>query len=158
MPGEVDLSQILPSYRGPRDLEINDKFLVGPNKGKILYNLQFGFRADWAPSMPPAFPTPPNFFNSPEAIAKCRARFDAEIRAGRMLGGVGWSAKDIRNFLGRSFYTTPCGAVPKNNDPAGRIIHNYSYPSKNAGSVNAALINTSVAHISFKERASLLNN
>ena len=158
MPGEVDLSQILPSYRGPRDLEINDKFLVGPNKGKILYNLQFGFRADWAPSMPPAFPTPPNFFNSPEAIAKCRARFDAEIRAGRMLGGVGWSAKDIRNFLGRSFYTTPCGAVPKNNDPAGRIIHNYSYPSKTSGSVNAALINTSVAYISFKERVSLLNN
>ena len=98
MLGEVDLSHILPSYRGPRDLEINDKFLVGPDKGIILYNLRFGFRADWAPSMPPAFPTPPNFFNSPAAISESRTRFDAEIRAGRMPGGVGWTAKYVENF------------------------------------------------------------
>ena len=74
-----------------------------------------------------------------------------------MLGGVGWSSKHIKQFLGREFYTTPCGAVPKNNDPAGRIIHNYSYPSRKAGSVNAALLNTSVEYISFKDRVSLLN-
>ena len=100
---------------------------------------------------------PRNFFNSTAAIAKCRARFDSEIRAGRMLGGVGWTSKHIEQFLGRQFYVTPCGAVPKNNDPAGRIIHNYSYPSAKTGSVNAALVNTSVAYISFKERVSLLN-
>ena len=156
-PGEVDLSDILPSYRNSRDLEINKKFLIGADKEKILYNLRYGFRADWAPSMPSTFPTPPNFFNSPVAIQKCRARFDAEIRAGRMLGGVGWTSKHIENFFGRPFYTTPCGAVAKNNDPAGRIIHNYSYPSPRAGSVNSALINTSVEYISFKERVLLLD-
>ena len=69
---------------------------------------------------------------------------------------MGWSSKQVRHFLRRQFYTIPCGAVPKNNDPAGRIIHNYSYPTAKAGSVNSALINTSVAYISFKERVTLL--
>ena len=55
--------------------------------------------------------------------------------------------------MGRSFYTIPCGAVPKNGDPLGRIIHDYSFPSATEGSVNSALINTSVEYISFVERA-----
>ena len=122
-----------------------------------MYNLQFGFRADWAPVMPSTISTPPNFFKSPTSISKCRARFDAEIRKGRMIGGLGWSAKHIGSFLRKQFYTIPCGAVPKNNDPEGRIIHNYSYPSAKNGSVNAALMNTSVAYISFQDRVALLD-
>ena len=133
-------------------------FLVGRDKEKILYNLQFGFRADWAPEMPSTISSPPNFFNTPDALEKCRTRFDAEMRSGRMIGGVGWSSRNVKQFLRRNFYTIPCGAVPKNNDPAGRIIHNYSYPSAKAGSVNAALINTSVAYITFRERVALLDN
>ena len=122
-----------------------------------MYNLQFGFRADWAPVMPSTINSPPNFFNSPTSIAKCRARFDAEIQKGRMIGGYGWLAEHVRRFLDKQFYTIPCGAVPKNNDPDGRIIHNYSYPSARSGSVNAALINTSVAYISFQDRVALLD-
>ena len=154
--GEVNLANVLPSYRSPRDLAVNNGFLIGPNKDIILYNLQFGFRADWAPELPPTISSPPNFFKTKAAIDKCRARFDAEIRKGRMVGGVGWTAKHIKHFLGKQFYTIPCGAVPKNNDPEGRIIHNYSYPSAKIGSVNSALINTSVSYISFRERVALL--
>ena len=47
----------------------------------------------------------------------------------------------------------PCGAVAKNEDPFGRIIHDYSHPSATEGSVNSALIKTSVEYISFVERA-----
>ena len=43
-----------------------------------------------------------------------------------MLGGVGWTKEVVGWFLGKPFYTVPCGAVPKNNDPLGRIIHDYS--------------------------------
>ena len=74
-----------------------------------------------------------------------------------MIGGYGWSAEHVGRFLDKQFYTIPCGAVPKNNDPDGRIIHNYSYPSAKSGSVNAALINTSVAYISFQDRVALLD-
>ena len=51
----------------------------------------------------------------------------------------------------------PCGAVPKNEDPLGRIIHNYSSPSADKGSVNSALLNTSVQYISFVERTKQLS-
>ena len=64
----------------------------------------------------------------------------------------------MSDFLGSQFYTIPCGAVPKNNDPAGRIIHNYSYPSPDFLSINAALTNTSVSYITFKERVKKLAN
>ena len=74
-----------------------------------------------------------------------------------MIGGWGWSEEIIKQFLGRSFYTIPCGAVPKNQDPFGRIIHDYSSPSANKNSVNSALVNTSVKYISFVERARKLS-
>ena len=138
-------------------LRINDLFLVTPDKYLILKNLEFGFRADWAQEMPPHSTDSPNFFHSKIAIEKCRARFDAEIKKGRMLGGVGWSKNIVRNFLGKNFYTIPCGAVPKNGDPDGRIIHNYSFPSPLFGSVNSVLLDTSVSYITFKERISLLD-
>ena len=73
-----------------------------------------------------------------------------------MIGGLGWTREVVKKFLGRSFYVIPCGAVPKNGDPLGRIIHDYSYPSKKRGSVNSALVNTSVEYISFVERTEYL--
>ena len=51
----------------------------------------------------------------------------------------------------------PCGAVPKNPDTVRSIIHDYTYPSSVQGSVNSALINTSVEYISFVERAKHLS-
>ena len=88
---------------------------------------------------------------------KCRERFAKEVRAGRMIGGWGWTQDMVWWLLGRNFYTIPCGAVPKNQDPLGRIIHDYSSPSATEGSVNSALINSSVQFISFVDRARQLS-
>ena len=107
--------------------------------------------------MPQPKSQPSNYFKNKTAVAKCRARFHSEIKQGRMIGGLGWSRETVTWFLGKIFYTIPCGAVPKNSDPCGRIIHDFSYPSKTRGSVNSALINTSVEYISFVERTRQLS-
>ena len=73
-----------------------------------------------------------------------------------MLGGLGWSRTKVEKFLKRKVHIIPCGAVPKNNDPWGRIIHNFSYPNKSVNSINSALIDTSVEYISFIKTVSLL--
>ena len=80
----------------------------------------------------------------------------SEVKKGRMLGGQGWTATQVKKFLGQEFYVIPCGAVPKNDNPVGRIIHNYSYPDAKVASVNSALVNTSVTYISFRERVQKL--
>ena len=156
--GDVDLSRLLPSFRSKHELTINKYFLKAQKKNLILKNLQFGFRADWTPVMPPVGVTPVNFLKGAEAIKKARARFKNEVKKGRMLGGVGWTRKRIENFLGKKVYVIPCGAVPKKGEKNGRIIHNYSYPHKDALSVNAALTNTSVEYITFKKRVALLTD
>ena len=61
----------------------------------------------------------------------------------------------VSDFLSSSFYTIPCGAVPKGDDPHGRIIHNYSHEF-DGRSINDALLDNSVHYISFKERVALL--
>ena len=151
------LSHLLPLFRNKRDLSVNKKFLIGPNKNLILNNLEFGFRAEWAPVIPPANSNPHNFFKGKLAVEKARARFEQEMRKGRMLGGSGWSLKRVERFLKQKAHVIPCGAVPKKNDPCGRIIHNYSYPNKHYNSVNSVLTNTSVEYITFKERVALLS-
>ena len=55
------------------------------------------------------------------------------------------------------FYTIPCGAVPKGEDPHGRIIHNYSHEF-DGHSINDALLDNTVKYISFKKRVVLLQN
>ena len=72
-----------------------------------------------------------------------------------MLGGPGWSADTVSEFLGSTFFYTPCGAVPKKGDPYGRIIHNYSHEF-NGKSLNDSLIDNSTEYISFKGRVQLL--
>ena len=73
-----------------------------------------------------------------------------------MLWGRGWSRKKVEKFLKRKVHIIPCGAVPKNEDPFGRIIHNFSFPNKKVNSINSALTDTSVEYISFKKTVSLL--
>ena len=87
---------------------------------------------------------------------KCRARFTSEIQKGRMLGGPGWSADTVSQFLGSPFICTPCGAVPKKDDPYGRIIHNYSHKIDGV-SLNDCLVDNSTEYISFKARVELLD-
>ena len=50
---------------------------------------------------------------------------------------------------------TPCGAVPKGEDPHGRIVHNYSHQFDGV-SLNDVLLDNLVSYISFKDRARLL--
>ena len=51
----------------------------------------------------------------------------------------------------------PLWAVPKNQDPMGRIIHDYSIPFAVKVSVSSDFINTSVQYISFVERTEKLS-
>ena len=73
-----------------------------------------------------------------------------------MVGGPGWTADAVRWFLNGDFFITPCGAVPKGEDPHGRIVHNYSYEFDGI-SINSVLIDNSVQYISFKDRVELLS-
>ena len=73
-----------------------------------------------------------------------------------MIGGPGWTHNRVRWFLNGDFFITPCGAVPKDGDPFGRIVHNYSHEFDGL-SLNAALLDNSVSYISFMERVRLLS-
>ena len=80
----------------------------------------------------------------------------AEVLAGRMIGGPGWTSARVREFFGgQNFYGIPCGAVPKDDDPIGRIIHDYGYYPRDSFSVNATHSSTSVVYTSFTERMQL---
>ena len=70
-----------------------------------------------------------------------------------MLGGPGWNDQSVKQLLHSQIWITPCGAVPKGNDPHGRIIHDYSFASNHDVSLNSCLQNTAVRYISFVERA-----
>ena len=90
-------------------------------------------------------------------MPKCRERFEKEIKLGRMIGGCGWSAERVHNFLGKEFYVIPCGAVPKGDDPHCRIIHDFSFAADGVNSINTALLDNSVQYISFLERVRSLS-
>ena len=63
---------------------------------------------------------------TPEGSAKLRAAMGKQVLAGKMIGGIGWSAHDVRCFFGgREFYGIPCSATAKGGDPLGRIVHDY---------------------------------
>ena len=147
----------LPLFRSPQMIVKNRRFLVNdPSKEVVLDMLANGLRGDWG-TLPPPGLRARNFLKTPTAVAKCRDRFEKEVTFGRMIGGPGWTPAVVANFLSSSFYTIPCGAVPKGDDPLGRIIHNYSH--KFAGrSINDSLVDNSVHYISFKERVALLQH
>ena len=135
---------------------MNKEFLIdAPSKRSVLRMLANGLRGDWGELPKPGIPVT-NFLKTEEAVKKCRRRFINEITKGRMLGGPGWSAETVSRFLGSTFYYTPCGAVPKRDDPYGRIIHNYSHQFDGV-SLNDCLIDNSTEYISFKDRVKLLN-
>ena len=60
-------------------------------------------------------------------------------------------------FGGRGFYGIPSGAVPKGDDPLGRIVHDYGFYRKGAYSVNACHSCTRVRYNTTKEVASILD-
>ena len=125
-----------------------------PTKSSVLHMLAYGLRGDWGPELPPPNRPAANYLGA--ALANCRRRFIKEIQAGRMIGGPGWTRNHVRWFLNSDFFVTPCGAVPKDGDPFGRIVHNYSHEFDGL-SLNAALLDNSVSYISFTERVRLLS-
>ena len=89
--------RLLPSYRSPTDIRINELFLLqSRDRETILRDLQIGFFAEWADKMPATGKTPKNYFKNPEGVKKCRDRFHSEIKKGRMIGGRGWTKKTVK--------------------------------------------------------------
>ena len=150
------IHRVLPLFRSPAQTNLNDKFLIPHDtKTAVLNMLAFGLRGDWGITFPTPNCAAPNFLKCDSARTKCRLRFKSEVRAGRMIGGPGWTAGVVRWFLGGDFFITPCGAVTKGDDPHGRIIHNYSYEFDGI-SLNSVLVDNSVQYISFKARVELM--
>ena len=119
------LQRVLPLFRSPALLQLNrDFFIPHPDKEAVLHMLAYGLRGDWGPQFPPPNRPAPNYLGTPEAIRKCRCRLQLEVRAGRMVGSPGWTADTVCWFLGGDFFITPCGAVPKGEDPHAPIRKN----------------------------------
>ena len=149
--------RLLPTFRSARELAINEVFFRNnKEKNLILRRLREGYRSNWDEKLPPPWGNVKNFIPR-EALAKCRKRFESETKLGRMVGGLGWSKKHVREFLGRDFYVIPCGAVPKGYDPHGRIIHDFSFAPAGEKSINESLLDNSVKYITFLERVEALS-
>ena len=89
--------RVLPSYRLPAAISINELFLLeSKDKKTILSDLQIGFLAEWAEKMPTPGKTSKNYFKNQKGVEKCRARFISEIKLGRMIGGWGWIKEIVR--------------------------------------------------------------
>ena len=151
------IHRVLPLFRSPAQLSLNRAFLrPHPTKAAVLEMLAYGLQGEWGSTFPPPNRPAANYLGTPDARRKCRLRFQSEVAAGRMIGGPGWTAEAVRWFLNGDFFITPCGAVPKGDDPHGRIVHNYSHEF-NGISINSVLLDNSVQYISFKARVELLS-
>ena len=123
---------------------------------QFLKVLEFEFRADWATSMPPTTkPLPPNCF-IPGVYIRAHAQFPG-AKKGDCWGRFTLIEKRYRESFGGVGCTLfLVGLYQKNDYTFWRIIHKYSYPSTNHGSVNSALMNTSVKYISFEAGVEVL--
>ena len=63
-----------------------------------------------------------------------------------------------RFFAGQEFYGIPSGAVEKDGDPLGRIVHDYGFYVRGSYSINATHSCTSVIYNTTFEVASILEN
>ena len=90
-PGRSDaLHLVLPNFRSPAQIHANNKFLIDlPKKPAVLHMLAYGLRGDWGPDLPPPNRSAANYLGA--ARINCRHRFQKEVRAGRMIGGPGWT-------------------------------------------------------------------
>ena len=151
------MHRVLPNYRPPELLKTINAFLLPhPSKPAVLRMLANGLQGNWDSHFPQPNLPARNYLGSPAARQKCRNRFKNEVLAGRMIGGPGWTRAVVHWFLDGDFYITPCGAVPKGEDPYGRIVHNYSLQF-NGLSLNEVLKDNSVSYISFRDRVKLLS-
>ena len=63
-----------------------------------------------------------------------------------------------RFFGGQGFFGIPCGAVEKDGDPLGRIVHDYGFYRRGSYSINAAYSCTRVKYNTTYEVACILKN
>ena len=86
------LHRVFPLFRSPALLHLNRAlFLPLSHREAVLHMLAYGLRGEWGPVLPPPNRIAPNYLGSPEARHKCRPQFQSEVRAGRMIGGPGWT-------------------------------------------------------------------
>ena len=75
-----------------------------------------------------------------------------------MIGVEGWTADHVRSFFGgQEFYGIPSNGTMKNNDPLGRIDHDYGYYPQGSYSVNSVHSCTRVEYLSTKEVVQILD-
>ena len=120
-----------------------------------------GFRSEFEYKLPPPWGHVKNYpiLLTTKGQDHFRNEMAKQVRAGKMIGGVGWTAAKIRKFFGeREFYGIPSSAVTKGGDPLGRIVHDYGYYKRGSYSINAAHSNTSVTYIKTQERILLLEH
>ena len=87
---------------------INKLFLLDSRyKNTISRDLQIGFFAERADKMPPTNFHVKNYLKGPEGLKKCRARFNSEIKEGRMIGGWGVVARNRKRVFGKVFLHNP---------------------------------------------------
>ena len=85
-----------------------------------------GFRSEFEYKPPPPWGHVQNYpiLLTTKGQSNFRNAMAKQVRAGKMIGGPGWTAAKIRQFFGeREFYGIPSGAVPKGGNPLGRIVH-----------------------------------
>ena len=118
-----------PLFRSPIQLAALEKFLIDdPMKEHVMAGFATGFVSHFEYATPIPWGHVKNYplVTTPQGEAKLRAVMGEQIRAGKMIGGKGWSAQDVQRFFGgQEFYGIPCNATTKGRDPLGRIVHDY---------------------------------
>ena len=99
-------------------------------KEKVPFMLAYGLTGDWGPVLSPPGRPAANYLKTPAAHAKCRRRFQAEVRAGRMIGGPGGARTSFRRPLLIWIYAVinqerprPPGHLPPHTPTALRVWH-----------------------------------
>ena len=104
-------------------------------KNHILAEFATGFVSHFEYDTPEAWGSVTNYSPLTSTVGgqKLRAAMRKQVLEGRMIGGIGWTSRHVRDFFGgANFYGIPCGAVMKDSDPLGRIVHDYGYHPSNS--------------------------
>ena len=148
-------------FRSPDEIHKLKRFFVEHHtKTRVIQSLATGFKSEFEYSPPAPWGHVSNYgpVNTKEGSIKLREAMKEQVLQGKMIGGPGWSIKDVKEFFGgREWYGVPCGAVEKEGDPLGRIVHDYGFYRRGSYSINAAHANTSVKYDSIRRRAVVLD-
>ena len=118
-----------PLFRSPAQLTALQQFFIAdPIKNHVLEEFATGFVSHFEYPVPEPWGSVSNYppLKTPQGATRFRQAMEEQVRAGKMIGGKGWSARHVREFFGgANFYGIPCSATAKGGDPLGRIVHDY---------------------------------